>query len=223
MKKLNLIFVIGAVVLCVALAPARAEIIKIGLTARVDSVVDSYNLLDGKIQGGDTIMGFYTYDSIPDSIEYYPDTRGYLYLGSPYGMTLMDNGITFQTDYANVNFVIGISNDSQGNDGYSAGSKNNLMLVDNVPTSDIILDTFFWQLTDNFGVAISTTDLPVTPPDLSKWPFNNLHISGGIGGTAPCYDKPFGIDGHVTSAYLIPEPLSLGLLGFGSLFLRRKV
>jgi len=225
MKKGALKFVFAVLFFCIGGLVGRADaaLITIGLTAQVDNVSDPYNLLENKIHVGDTITGFYTYDSTPDSIEYYPDTRGYLYLGSHYGMTLMDNGITFQTDHTNVNFVIGVSNDSQGNDGYSAGSKYNLMLINNVLANDVILNMFFWQLTDNFGAAISTTDLPVTPPDLSKWPFNNLHISGGANdGTAPYYDKPFWINGHVTAVSLIPEPASLCFLAFGGLILCRN-
>jgi hypothetical protein len=201
----------------------QAEIIKIGLTGVVDNVSDPYNLLGNQIHQGDTITGFYVYDSTTPDTNPLSIVGEYWHSGEPYGIVLTAGTITFQTNPLQTNplngrFLVDIINDSQGNDSYGVGSRNNLKLANGT-----IVDSLSWGLTDNFGVAISSTDLPVTPPDLSKWPFNSLYIRGGADdGTAPCYDKPFFVDGHVTSDYLIPEPVSLCLLAFGALFLRRK-
>ncbi len=185
----------------------------------VDSVSDQYNLLENQIYQGYAITGFYVYDSSTPNSSPWPLYEGsYLYTTAPYGMSLTVGGVTFQTDPLNTRFLVGIANDNQGNDSYSVISYNNLALGMNV-----LLNPLSWGLTDNLGIAISSTDLPVLPPDLSRWPFNNLYILGGTGGTAPCYDKPFWINGHVTSDYLIPEPASLCLLAFGELFLRKKI
>jgi hypothetical protein len=214
MKTLKLLFAGIAVLLCFESMPVQAEIIQIGFTAHVDNVNDQYNLL-GSV--GDIITGYYVYNSAtPDTI---PSTYAgeYWHYTEPYGMSLTMGGITFQTDPTNVKFVLGVTNDSQGQDAYYMNSYNNLAIG-----VSVLLDPVSWSLSDNFGVAISSTYLPIIPPDLSKWPFNNLIISGGKGGSAPLYDQPFSINGHVTEVYLVPEPISLCLLGLGGLILRRK-
>jgi len=222
MKNFILVFVVLAVVLCFSAAIVKAEIIKIGLTARVDSIGDSYNLLEDKIHVGDTITGVYTYDSLTSNSATEPEYGGfYLYTISPYGMSLTVGGITFQTNPINVDFRIGLSNNFYGEsvDHYGVGSYNNLSLA-----NELSIDNLNWQLTDYFGTALSNTELPLLPMDLSMWQTNRLSIMGGrYPFPSPGEKTLFGIIGHVTDVYLIPEPLSLGLLGFGSLLLRRKL
>jgi hypothetical protein len=202
-------------VLLLSFTPIRAEIIKIGLTGLVDSVTDPYNLLENGIHQNDSITGFYVYDSTTPDTNPLPIYGTYLYASTPYGISLTITSVTFQTDPLNVNFLVSIANDNQGNDSYSIISYNNLTLANGVT-----VDNLSWDLVDNLGIAISTTDLPVTPPDLSKWPFNNLYIFGGVGGTPPCFDEAFHIQGHITSAYLIPEPATFFLPALGGLLLK---
>ena len=112
MKTLKFLFVVFAVVLCFSSASVRAEIITIGLTGVVDTVYDSYNLLENKIHVGDIITGFYTYDSLTSNSATYPAYEGaYQYTTAPYGMSLTVAGVTFQTDPANVDFGLYILND----------------------------------------------------------------------------------------------------------------
>jgi hypothetical protein len=213
----RVILTIGCLVLLFSFTPAQAEIIKIGFTGLVDSVTDPCNLLENGVHQNDPITGFYIYDSTTPDTNPLPIYGTYSYSGAPYGISLTIVSVTFQTDPLNVNFSVSVANDNQGNDSYSIISYNNLTLVNGV-----IVDNLSWDLVDNLGTAISTTDLPITPPDLSKWPFNNLYIYGGIGGTPPCFDEPFQINGHVTSVYLVPEPATLLLVGIGGLFLRKR-
>ena len=219
MKNFILVFAVLAVVLCVSLAPAQAETIKIGLTVRVDSVGDSYNLLEDKIHVDDIITGFYTYDSLTSNSATYPAYEGaYQYTTAPYGMSLTVGGFTFRTDPANVNFVIGLTNVNGEPDYYTVNSNNNLAVGDGLS-----VDSMHWQLTDYFGTALSNTELPLMPMDLSKWQSNSLVIRGGqYPFPSPGEKTLFEIIGHVTDVHLVPEPISLGLLGFGSLLLRRN-
>jgi hypothetical protein len=217
MKKKLAITLFAILVLCAFSFNTSASIITIGIEATVNGVNDSRNLLEGKVTVGSTITGFYIYDSLAQ--DEYPemlDWSVYRFATNPYGISLTVGDTTFQTDPANINLTIGISNDFQNEDGYGVGSRNNLMLANGT-----IVDKISWDLIDNLGTAISNTDLPVIPPDLSKWSLNNLVISGGIGGNYPIYEKSFAINAQVTSAYLIPEPVSLMLFGFGLLVLRK--
>jgi hypothetical protein len=220
MRKLKLSFAVLAFVLCVSFAPAQAETIKIGLTGVVDSVGDSYNLLGGKIQANDIITGFYTYDSLMSNSAPEPEYEGwYQYTTSPYGMSLTVGDITFQTDSENVNFGIEVSNNFYGEsrDIYVMNSNNNLSLA-----NGLSIDNLHWQLDDYSGTALSDTALPLEPPDLSKWS-NSLSIMGGqYPFPSPGEKTLFEIIGHVTEVHLVPEPISLCLLAFGGLFLRRK-
>jgi hypothetical protein len=218
MKKFILVFVVLAVALCFSAASVKAEIIKIGLTARVDSVGDPYNLLENKIQVGDIITGFYTYDSLTPNSSAWPLYEGaYQYTTAPYGMSLMVGGVTFQTDPANVDFLIDIANVNGEPDYCTVHSNNNLVVGDGLS-----VDQMHWQLDDYSGTAISSTELPLVPPDLSKWS-NRLSIMGGLYPFPPGGGKTlFGINGHVTDVYLVPEPLSVCLLALGTLFLRRN-
>jgi hypothetical protein len=219
-KLLGAIFAI--LVLCAFSFSSSAAQITIGLTAQVDSVSDQYNLLENKIHQGDIITGFYIYDSLtPNSATEPTYEGGYQYTTPPYGMSLTVGGVTFQTNSANVDFRISLSNNYYGesHDYYGITSVNNLEL-----DNGLSVDQLHWQLDDYSGTAISGTELPLGPLDLTKWQTNSLTITGGLYPFPPNGDKTlFQIRGHVTSAYLIPEPVSLSLFAFGGLLLRRKL
>ena len=84
--------------------------IKIGLTGQVYHVNDPCNLLENGVHQGDSITGFYIYDSstlnssVEDSVGIYEHTC------APYGMSLTIGGLTFQTDWTNVDLSMIIWN-----------------------------------------------------------------------------------------------------------------
>jgi hypothetical protein len=199
--------------------PARAEIIQIGLTGLVDSVTDPYNLLENGVHQNDPIAGFYIYDSAtPDSkpqLLYYGE---YVYSTTPFGISSVVGDLTFQTNPANVDFIIGVLNNEVASiDGYEVSSHNNLELGNGV-----IVDDMGWKLDDFYGTALSSDALPLMPLDLSQWQSNYFSIYGrGLMED----DKwvPFSIYGHVDSVYLIPEPATIILFSLGGLFLRKRM
>ena len=223
MKKA--IIKIGLLALSVMLffpcTPVRAAVIKIGLTGLVDSVNDPYDLLENEVQSGDSISGYYTYDSLAqDLYPASPYSGGYHFSVAPYGISLTVGGLTFQTDPANVDFTIYVEDNYAGEpeDSYRILSITNLPLDD-----DIQLDTLGWRLVNYSGTALSSDDLLPLDPDLSKWQYEYFIISGGTGGIGPgCYDKAFYIYPHLTSVWLIPEPATLLLFGLGGLILRKR-
>ena len=207
--------------LLIAPALCRANIIKIGFTGLVDQVDDPCNLLENGVHQNDLITGYYTYDSeTPDSFPQYSDQGVYRHLTAFYGMSLTISSLTFQTDSTdptNEEFEVDIWNKSNY-DLYSVTSGHNIPLNDEVTVDGIGL-----SLQDLSGAAISSIELPLTPPDLFVWQYKDLSISGAMYPFPTDGSKPiFDISGHVTDIWLIPEPSTLFLLGLGVLLLGKR-
>jgi len=212
------------VLLLLVPAMCQATVIQIGFTGVVDLVGDSYNLLENGVQAGDSISGFYIYDSeTPDS-----EPEGLMSIGwyqhttAPYGISLTIGTLTFQTNPANVNFMIGISNNYDGAslDVYGVASYNNLEL-----DNGTIVDEFGLRFDDYSGTALSSDALLPIPLELSQWESKGLGIHGSGYPSPPIEgDKsvPFSIIGHIDSVWLVPEPTTLLLFGLGGLFLRKR-
>ena len=124
------------------------------------------------------------------------------------------------SDPQNTKFGIGITNALPGylfNDSYGIRSFYNSTVLNGVQ-----VDGLSWALGNYGNTAISSTALPTTAPILSDWDYSTLSITGGTGGTAPCYAKTFGIGATVTSAVLVPEPMSILFFSFSLLALRKQ-
>ena len=188
----------------------QAYPVTIYIKAEVDSVEDTYNYLEGKINVGDIITGYYTYESTTVDTNPLPDGADYWHYSPPAGIYLTAGGWNFQTDTSDVEFHVALRNDVQSEvkDIYAIASYNNSELANGSP-----VDKISWQLNDYSGTALSSDALPLTAPVLSDWQFNLLRIIGEK-------SNFFGIDAYVTSA--IPEPSSILLIALGTLFLCRK-
>jgi len=184
---------------------AEASLITIEIEAVVDSVSDERNYLEGKITVGDIITGFYSYDSSTPDTNPSPTVGHYWHYGTPAGISLTVGGWNFQTDSANVEFLIGVGDDGpSGNDAYWLTSYENLALANGT-----LVDSIGWQLEDDTGGALSSDVLPLTGPLLGDWQSNHLRLHGERGG--------YIIDAHVTSA--IPEPGTMLLFGLAGVLL----
>ena len=125
------------------------------------------------------------------------------------------------TDPENVEFTIHIDNDipvvGGAHESYGIDSYNNLPLPNGRSVNEISLSLYNSSPILN---ALSSVELPTTAPVLDDWGNATVGIEGGgglrEGGT------PFEVRGRLTSAVLIPEPATLGLLGLGGLVLLRK-
>ncbi len=189
--------------------PVKASLITIEIEAIVDSVDDDYGYLEGKINPGDTITGFYIYESTtPDSSPDDPVVGHYYHYAPPAGISLTVGGFEFKTDPTNIDFLVGIVNDNpSGHDIYWIHSYNNLDL-----SNGTLVDSIYWQLNDLTGSVFSSDALPTTAPILDDWQRNHLRLGGERG--------RYIVDATVTSA--IPEPMSILLLGLGGLLLRKR-
>jgi hypothetical protein len=187
---------------------ADATLVTIEIEAVVDYVTDPHNFFEGKVDVGDTITGWYIYDSSTPDSNPSPYVGDYQHHTPPYGFFLSVGGFDFGTDPTDVDFVIEIINDytSGGlHDGYILGSYNNVPLPNGTSVGQI-----FWSLRDESAKALSSIDLPTGPPVLNDWQFNDLRIG---------LSRASEIRGHVTSA--IPEPASILLFGVGCLLFRK--
>lgn len=149
----------GAILICVS--PAQSTYITIGITGVVDYVEDlgeGDGYLDGLIGVGDSITGYYTYDT--DT----PDTNPLSYIGtynyysSPSGIFLNIGSFSFRTDLTNVNFLIEITNDYPPNDDYLVRSYINLPLSNGSPVGRIS-----WWLNNPDGMHFQVLNFPQLP------------------------------------------------------------
>ena len=203
MKQLFILIV--GVVLAIG-AVCHAELITIEISGNITSAGGSG--LPGTIHAGDIFTGIYTYDSLTLDSDAEPN-RGYYQHSSPYGFRIFLGGYEFKTAADN-GFAMRIWNNftnplGRSYDWYRVES------IGVVPLPDIEYYQFHWDLENNTQNALSSEDLPITAPILNDWDRNSFQISSG---------NSFLIDGTVTQAEIIPEPLSITLFGLGGLFLR---
>jgi hypothetical protein len=194
----------------------QATTIKIGFAGVVDQVDDPCNLLDNGVADSASISGFYTYDSeTSDSTPELAYNGLYEYSTTPYGMSMTIGETTFQTNTADVDFMLNIWNDFDGipKDRYRVTSYSNLSV------EDLHINRLSWFLDDYSGNALSSKELPDTLPVLSVWQ-SNLLLIDGYSNIEP--SKYFEFYGHITDVWLVPEPATMLLFGLGGLFLRRR-
>jgi hypothetical protein len=207
--KQKLILIVGLITSLLLASQATATIVTIEIEGVVNDVNDDNNMLEGQITSGMTFTGSYTYNS--DTPDEYPldYERGiYWHYTQPYGISVTINNVVFETDLQNVKFDIAIEN--KVIDTYWILNSNNIPLPNGKTYS------ISWGLTDYSGTAVSSDVLPTGAPILNHWDSNHFQIS-----RADCGDS-FGISGTVTSAVLIPEPISLSMLFLGVLLTRNR-
>ena len=204
MKVTLLQTVLLAVCLLVAGQTANATWVTIYIEGVVEYVDDKGNYLEGQIQIGTPITGYYIYNTeMPDSSPDDPVQGNYWHYSSPAGVFLSVGGLQFGTNPADVKFHLFIRNDNpSGDDVYGFGSSSN-----NTLPSGQIVERIWWQLNDYTHTALASDFLIDVPPNLADWQDNVL----GIGA-----DRKFGIGGHITSA--VPEPATVLPLVCGSVF-----
>lgn len=200
------------VLLAVSFMPANtvANLVTIELVAQVTAIDDMSNLLESLIDVGDELRGTYLYEASTSDASPLSTVGQYSHYSTPHRIALSCQGLAFQTDPGNVDFLIGILNDNDGRDSYGFASYNNLPLPNGVEVQHIS-----WQLDDYTAMALSSDALPLTAPLLGEWshPRQLMITLGAWGGS--------GIGAEVTSVHLVPEPATVFLLALGGIVLLR--
>jgi hypothetical protein len=204
MKNTLAIGIIGILLFCEGIT--QADPITIQISGNVTSA--SGSALPGSIHSGVSFSGTYTYDSsTADS------GGGHYVFDAPYGIDLFSGGYEFKTASNHVDqFEISILDNyaPYGNvhDDYWVKSYENSSL-----SNGELIDYIGWTLLGSTTI-FSSSDLPDTAPILSQWSINRLEIYGP--------ESSLYIQGTVTQAILIPEPLTGMLFVIGTFFLRLR-
>jgi hypothetical protein len=208
MKTMILLMTI-VLCLCLGFNQTQAEIITIEITGEV-TFTHGTGVPD-TIHAGDTFAGTYTYDSATNA-----SGPSHHIHDAPYGISISIGGYEFKTAPDHVGqFDMWIINDDPVNgpmDYYIVRSNENI----SVPSiSGLTLGSIRWDLRDSTYDALSSSALPIIAPVLTDWDYNFFKIYG-FG------DLGFSIEGTVTKAVLIPEPLTGIFIAMGVLLLRRR-
>lgn len=198
----------------------KAVPITIAIAGNVTEISDPFNHLQGTINVGDAVEGFYVYDSETDPVILSTSIFRYNYTENLYGMDLTVGSTRFFTNPADVDLIIDVADDAltptdSYYDGITIQSNNNL-----TSNSSLTVGWMRWLLYDYSHQALTSTDLPLTSPTLSDWEFNELQISEDSDYYFP--DNNYIIKIQITSA--VPEPTTIifSILGTAMLGLKRK-
>lgn len=210
MRNIKLFLVLFVIVLCFCSGAVWADLITISITAHVDYVEDTENVLGGTIRIGDFINGEYRYDTVPSEFYINSYTGSYKYYCAPSGLSLNINGIAFKTNPNDIFFHLWIENEHCNTDMYMIYVNNILPLENGTEVYQVS-----WKLSNHSysdGTLITNVALPVTAPTLNGWQMNRLEI----------YGNGFNIRAHVISAQVTPEPATIALFALGGILFRKR-
>jgi len=186
----------------------QAQLITIGFTATVTDLYEDNGKFGGAVQVGDAITGTYIYDTAVSDSNLSSTLGDYYFYNTPCEIQVNVGGLVFRSNPANLCLLVEIADNRGGNkfDAYVIHSYSNLSLPNETLVERISLD-----FNDSLGKALSSTALPITAPVLSDYQSCVLSIIGDCSW----------ITADITSAYLVPEPVSIGLLVVGGFLLCR--
>jgi len=208
------IILLTGLVFALAVTVAHAALIKVEIQATITGIMDQANILGSSVSVGDEITGWYAYDTSASPSEVYGGIALYVFDSAPCGMFFTVGGFNFKTDINDINLEVGVQNDTSNTDNFTLTSKNNVSIL------DMPIDNIHFQLSDDTALAIDNYNLPTESPVLDNWPsMKSLNIFG-VKYLTPTDKQSLIINSVVTSAVLVPEPVTMLLLITGSLAIR---
>ena len=216
MKKTILII---TTIFLLTISAVNATQISIAITGSVSEIHDPLGHLsdlDSTINVGDSVSGIYVYDSDTIPITNVPvDGYHYYYSESPYGMNLEIENTQFDFNAESVGFNINVVDDYQA----SFETLHDVIRMGSYSSSTTPeIGSFSWQLIDYSHQVLTNMDLPLTAPVLENWDVSELLISEDYN-LAP-YNN-YLITSQITSAVVVPEPVTILLFGLGGIILNR--
>lgn len=133
---------------------------------------------------GDTLVGYYVYDSAASDTDPSPRTGRYTNSSGTYGIVVYHKNYTFSSDWTDplLRLVVvdstgdggelvdddryTVDSDHNKDDPFQGVSKGNIMSID-------------MYLTDGSGLAVANDSLPKSPPDLSDWSTEHILVVYG--------------------------------------------
>lgn len=158
----NKVFLSLFVLIVFACNAAWADDVTISFVAEVTFVYDESGMLDARINIGDTMTGYYTYDPLTADSSGDSEIGNYRHFGSSQSLFFDINGITFATNPNDHMLLIQIINSTT--DHYAVLGYNN---ITNLPNRSV--DFIALGLTDSTATALSSDALPAVPPNLADW------------------------------------------------------
>jgi Collagen triple helix repeat (20 copies) len=173
-------------------ATTEAAQVTFRITGHIAEVQDFGPSLDGSIVPGGTFTGTYSFDTAASDQNADPTVGDYWFQGASSGVHVTMGNYLFETDPAQVLFLLEVVN-RPGDDDYVFHSYNN-----RTPSTPLIVQTIDWQISDVSGAALADDALPGAPPTLSQWLSTvGLTVSGVLPGQPPL--AGFFVRGHVES------------------------
>lgn len=140
-------------------------------------VDDMNNTLNGVVSVGDSINGTIIYDPAISDNNSLPTVGDYYNTVAPSGIYLNLNGLKFETDTTNIDFLFETVNDHNGTDNIVVRSYNNIF-TPAIPAF-VSSNHIAWQLDDTTETALTSTDIPAFI-DVNNWQqVFGLTIEGG--------------------------------------------
>jgi hypothetical protein len=214
--KNRVIILLTGLVLTLAVSATHAAIIKVEIQATITSIMDQADILGSSVSVGDEITGWYAYDAPALPSEVYGGIALYVFNSAPCGMFFTVGGFNFETDINNIHLEVGVQNNTSNTDAFTLTSKNNISIL------DMPIDNIHFQLSDDTALAIDNYNLPTESPVLDNWPsMKSLNIFG-VKYLNPTDKQSLIINSVVTSAVLVPEPITMVLILTGGIIVRSR-
>src|SRR5687768_8995343 len=195
MKAFTLDFTLLALASTIA---AQAQVKNFTFQGTVAHVDDFSLQLDGSLTNGAPVQGFYIFDPATSDSEPDATVGSYRTTNSACGIIVQIGNYVFRTNPRKVDLLVEL--DNRDTDNYLVRSYVNLA---NLP---IPVGHIAWQLDDLSGTALTSVDLPPTPPNLDNFQsIVGLTVTGG----GPGMEGGFFLRAHITSIaeapHIIPE------------------
>lgn len=154
---------------------STAEEVVVNFKAVVTVVDDAFCQCITTVESGDTLYGYYVYDSELTDVD--PDTTmgWYESVEVPHGIVVYHKNHTFSSDPSSPHLYVFVDL-SDGRDEFTVESRSNLM---DPFRSFLNLYSIFFSVFDMTGQALTSDSLLTGPPDLPAYTYRDLQIIGG--------------------------------------------
>lgn len=144
--------------------PAAAEVVRVGVTARVSQVSDSSNALAGKVVVGQRLDGLYVYDTNTPNVSPYPNVGDYRPYAGEGRVRFAVGSMVFESKQP----TQGIGIQVRQQDGGITG-RFNIISPDNRPLADGTVVQHLQLLLDGQGNVTQSKALPNVAPVLQQY------------------------------------------------------